>query len=210
MSAAQQRTRNRRRVDPGQQPLPVFLAAPLVSLTTGGEITLQYFDPVRLMGLPLITKEDGTPADSAVQTDDVTLTIGWAVPPVAGEQITIPDWTPAIRGLNGEWTAGGVIRPGTGGARDFPVLVVVLGGTAGAGDTVTYELSEIWTAESADSFAIGGLGVLSFDQPTESSVRVVYDSTPTAGMTFTVGPWLPTNYAALEGIWLAPQVGTVE
>ena len=201
------RTLSRHQPDPGQGPLPIIIRETVVVLSGIGLVEISWPQPVRLSGLPPFATTGGFPLTAATQLTDSTIQLTFAGGAFAGDILTLPDWTPNLRGLNGEWVAPITTILGDTAAGSFPNLVRVLGMASTASNIVTLSLATPWTAINAPQIAVGGNYPIAFGQTSSTTIDLDYVGFIAPGELWSVPAWMPSGWAAAENAWLAPVEG---
>lgn len=200
----QRRTLSRHQPDPGQGPLPIIIRETSVVLMPSGIVRVTWPQPMRLLGLPPFTTTGAFPLTAASQNDEFSIDLSFAGGTFGGDVITLPDWTPSIRGFNGEW-AGPIaeVLGGTGSAA-FPNLVVIESVTANGSGFVMMSLSSAFTATNAPEITVGGFPSIALNQIGPTQLEIEVAGSVGAGDVVVVGAWVALNYAPMQNAWIAP------
>lgn len=205
--AGQQRTLSRTRLDPGQGPLPVMFTGVLASSPSVGITRITFPQPIRIQGIPPILNQLGLPPISVTPVGTSAMDLNWATTPQLGDVLTVPDWSPSMRGLNGEWVSGGPLLLGGSVNGGLPDLVWVTAVDAIGANTALWTFSADFSPEGLVGLRVNGVDGTSFSQPDTFQVAVVYTAAPSAGDQWTIAPWSPQLYSTTDTVWAAPGVG---
>lgn len=209
MSLRQQRTLSRTGLDPGQGPLPVMFTAESVAVPVPGLVIVTFPLPVRIQGIPPIRNQADELPLTCVIVDEFSCELAYTTSPVAGEVLRFPDWSPAIRGFNGEWVSGGSFLIGGGPDNSLPTVVFVTQVQATGGNIAVWSFSGAWEAESLLALQINTNIPTSFAQTSDNTVECEYGGDVNPGDSWGIGTWAPGTYSGADNTWIVPGNGIV-
>lgn len=200
----QQRTRANRGIDPGQQPLPIFLLVEEITAVSSTVIDLTYSQPIIVSGIPSVVAGSNPVPLSAVQTDVATVRLTYADPVPYGSLLLLEDWDTRLRGLNGEWCEGFRLALGQGETGELPALVWPVDFLITDPESVTVTWNAAHTAlglPAVTAFGVGAATGASIISPTQ--VEYTFPGTVPNGTHIQLGPWDPGGVSS-AGVWIAP------
>lgn len=184
------------------RPTAIVWTSPLV-------LAVGFPEPVVLSGIPpLFAGAAGLPIE-AEQVGAMSIELTYATPVAPGGLLELPDWTPSLRGINGEWVTGGAYRIGQSVNAGLPPLIYVVSITNNGNPTAGVEFSGAAFFAGFPLINIVSLGApIGGIQVANSSWELTWGGDPDAGMLYEVDSWVPAN-ATTDGFWLAPGEGLV-
>lgn len=203
MQQSQQRTRNRRRIDPGQPPRPIVIAVSEVGFTPPYEVRLTFEQPVRVLGLPQISSSTGDLAPTTTSVDGALLTLTYATAMDGASYITIPGFELAVRGLNGEFVEPGryavtIELPG-----ELPNVIGFSALDVGAGNTLHVGFTTGMPGLTLDELAVEGANYTSFVEVDTMNYLFTYASPVSVGDRVNLGSFGP-GMLSTNGRWCVP------
>lgn len=208
MPAAQQRTRNRRRIDPGQAPIPVLFVCQEARPVNATTVDFFFSVPIRLLGIPPIRTVGGLTPTSATQTAENVVRCIWASDSEPGQILTFPDWTPALRGLNGEWVSGVAMPVGGGLQGQFPTVVPITEVQRVNATQAIWTFASPMALTDPDVFKIDTSPADSVAQEGTNAIRATYSFDP-AGLIWSMGAWETGSYNYANQTWASAGQGPV-
>ena len=210
MAIRQQRTRNRHQPDPGQGPLPLLYEMLQAVPTQGGEAQLQFPAAVIVRELPPVLLNGTTLAVGWTQPVPSVVVLEFPIPVEAGSWVSMPDWSPSLRGENGEWVAGFSAVLGGSGSTSMPQMVRVVqvqqDGTGG----VVVTLEETWAGVlTAFPITVSGDSPLSVSTSDDVNFEMSFVFPKSAGDVWDIPTWAAGAFDASSLRWLSPALGIV-
>lgn len=206
----QQRTLSRRRFDPGQGPLPVLIPLPAAAFLSSTFLKLVFPVPVVVRGIPPILKPGDILPSVCTIVDDQTIELEYLGGTQPGEVYTLPEWTPTIRGLNGEWITPGEILVGGGVGGGMPLVAIVNSVTSLGGNDAEWLLSEPLSDFGAGALRIAGVQANSYTVGGPGQIIATYPGPVNSGDGWRVEVWDPAAYDRGLDTWIAPGLGVVQ
>lgn len=214
MTFVPQRTRSRRRLDPGQGPLPVIFQPVSVAKSGTFSIDITYPIPIVLKGIPQILDVTEQPPVAAVLLSPSVLRLTYDEITEAGTQFLVPDWTPAVRGMNGEWASGGPFVAGGNGPGAMPDMTSVASIVSLGGTLVEMTTWDEWSPGSGTVLWII-VGSTVFDsQPSPTTTRWNRSGGASPGQIWRIGSptdgglwWGQPLFDVSRNLWLAAGQG---
>jgi hypothetical protein len=180
----------------------VLASSPSVGITR-----ITFPQPIRIQGIPPILNQLGLPPIAVTPVGSSAMDLNWDTSPQLGDVLTVPDWSPSMRGLNGEWVSGGPLLLGGSVNGGLPDMVWVTAVDAIGGNEALWTFNADFNPIGIVGLRINGIDGTSFSQPDTFQVEVSYAASPIAGDSWSIVPWSPQLFSTIDNVWAAPGVG---
>ena len=202
----QQRTKSRRRRDPGQQPLPVLFPLTDIRSVSSTQVDLEYLQDVVLRGIPAALTANGELPTAAELVAPNIVRLTFPADAESGNPVVLPLWCPEMRGYNGEYAQGGAFVIGFNAAGQVPLMRWITNAFVSGANTYGFSFNGPVPGCNLDFMKINGVQVTSSLGVTPTEIHVSVAGTAVAGATWEITAWLPGMWST-AGAWIAPGTG---